>query len=416
MNDHAQCFEDSREIPNPKSASTTSALKQNRFQQGKPKSNEGGGLSTQPPTKTIPNSGAVPRQATGDQPSVDYKNADALLMLQNFSPHGHLQQSGLVENQHMSVFIDSDASFNAVYPQFAARVGLKVFDHARPLTIRLGAGKQAVIPRRVTSLSIILPDFSIYTSGAFVMDIPESCEVMLGMPWLKDINPIIDWTAKTVRSRPDVQPAVRGTTRLVRPRDLTKLLRAADNEFCFLINSSDASGMSEKRAAAWKAMESMAVYPLLLEFRDVVFRSELPSVPPTRQNMDANIEVSDSTPVHRKQSPFLKEQREPILQWTRKMLKAKLIRPSSSPYYAPTFCVQIANGEWRIVHDFSDLNAKVRVPVNPIPRTDEILRAMARGKVFSALDLLWGFFQVKLREYSNPYTAFSAQTGFTNIW
>ncbi|GMF47113.1 unnamed protein product [Phytophthora fragariaefolia] len=326
--DHAQGFEDSRETPKPKSASTTMALKQNRFQQGKPKGNEAGGSNTQPPVKSIPNSGAVPRQATGDQPSVDYENADALLMLQNSSPHGHLQQSGLVENQPMSAFIDSGASFNTVCPQFAARVGLKG-----------------------------------------------------------------------------------GTTRLVRPRDLPKLLRAADNEFCFLINHSDASGMSEKAAAAWTALEGTAVYPLLLEFRDVVFRSELPSVPPTRQNMDASIEVSDSTPVHRKQFPFSKEQREAILQWTREMLKAKLIRPSSSPYCAPTFCVRKANGEWRIVHDFRGLNAKVRVPANPIPRKDEILRAMARGKLFSALDLLWGFFQVKLREDSIPYTAFSTPDG-----
>ncbi|GMF46857.1 unnamed protein product [Phytophthora fragariaefolia] len=365
----------------------TNALKQNRFQQGKRKGNEAGGSNTQPSTKPIPiillsqlafNCGvkghkasgcpnwcakklgcsvgwrpteedaaavdhaAVPRQATGDQPSVDYENADALLMLQNSSPHGHLQRSGLVENQPMSAFIDSGASFNAVCPQFAARVGLKVFAHARPLTIRLDVGKQAVIPRRVTSLSIILPDYSIYTTGAFVIEISESCEVMLGMPWLEDINPIIDWTAKTVRPRPDVQPAVR--------------------------------------------------------------------------KMDASIEVSDSTPVHRKQFPFSKEQREAILQWTREMLKAKLLRPSSSPYCAPTFCVRKANGEWRIVHDFRGLNAKVRVPANPIPRKDEILCAMTRGKLFSALNLRWASSRSSCRETQFPIRHSQHQTGFTNIW
>ncbi|KAG3053928.1 hypothetical protein PC121_g16542 [Phytophthora cactorum] len=93
-------------------------------------------------------------------------------------------------------------SIYAACPHFAARAGLTIREHAGLLTIRLGGGKEAVIPRRVTSFSIILPDLSIYTTGAFVMDIPELCDVMLGMPWLEEVNPIIDWTAKSVRPRP----------------------------------------------------------------------------------------------------------------------------------------------------------------------------------------------------------------------
>ncbi|KAG2780460.1 hypothetical protein PC129_g13103 [Phytophthora cactorum] len=165
--------------------------------------------------------------------------------------------------------------------------------------------------------------------------------------------------------------------------------------------------MTSKAAAAWKTLEGTQVYPLLLEFRDV-FRSELPSAPLIRQgNIDASIDSSGSNPVDRKQFPFSREQREAILQWTREMRKAKLIRPSNSTYCAPTFCIRKADGKWRIVHVFRGLNAKVRVPANPIPRKDEILRAMSGGKMFSALDLLWGYFQVKLWEDSIPYTAFA---------
>ncbi|KAE9001995.1 hypothetical protein PR001_g18376 [Phytophthora rubi] len=53
----------------------------------------------------------------------------------------------------------------------------------------------------------------------------------------------------------------------------------------------------------------------------------------------------------------------------------------------------------------------MRVPANPIPRKEEIYRAMANGKLFSAMDLLWGFYQVRLREDSIPYTAFSTPDG-----
>ncbi|OWZ02353.1 LOW QUALITY PROTEIN: LTR-Retrotransposon skipper [Phytophthora megakarya] len=123
--------------------------------------------------------------------------------------------------------------------------------------------------------------------------------------------------------------------------------------------------------------------------------------------MDASIDVSDAIPVHRKQFLFSKVQREAILKWTQEMLKARLIRPSSPPDCAPTFCVR----EWRIVHDFRRLNTKVRVPAKPIPGKDEILRAMANARIFSAIDLLWNFFQGKLREDSIPYTTFSTPDG-----
>ncbi|KAG2788566.1 hypothetical protein PC129_g16041 [Phytophthora cactorum] len=127
--------------------------------------------------------------------------------------------------------------------------------------------------------------------------------------------------------------------------------------------------------------------------------------------MDASIEVADSVPVHRKQFPLSAEQKEAIRAWTREMLQAGMIRPSSSPYCSPTFCVRKKSGEWRIVHDFRGLNAKVRVPANPIPRKDDILLDMDRGRLFFSMDLLWGFFQVMLREDATPYTAFATPDG-----
>ncbi|KAE9284771.1 Transposon Ty3-G Gag-Pol polyprotein [Phytophthora rubi] len=273
------------------------------------------------------------------------------------------------------------------------------------------------------------------------------------MPWLVDTNPDIDWKLKTVRPRDrlsalafhpcvPVQPArciagqrrgsTRradqsddeallnyyylhghhsdvGTTRLVRPRHLRRLLRECDNEFCFFVNPIDEPSKAD---LAWEKLKTSPAYPLVIKFRDKVFRSHLPAVPPTRQaGTDAKIELEDDVPIHRKQFPVSAEQREAIRAWTAEMLAAKMIRPSTSPYCASTFCVKKRTGEWRIVHDFRGLNTKIRVPANPIPRKDDILRAMANGKLFSAMDLLWGFFQVKLVEESVPFTAFATPDG-----
>ncbi|GMF30723.1 unnamed protein product [Phytophthora lilii] len=149
-----------------------------------------------------------------------------------------------------------------------------------------------------------------------------------------------------------------GITKVVSTRKLRWLLQESDNEYCFVLANSDAETKSD---AAWRALAA--------------------------------------------------EQKQAIQSWTKEMLQAGIIRPSSSPYCSPTFCVRKKNGEWRIVHDFRGLNAKVRVPANPIPRKDDILRDLARGKMFSSMDLLWGFSQVKLREDSIPFTAFATPDG-----
>ncbi|OWZ09915.1 Pol Polyprotein [Phytophthora megakarya] len=55
----------------------------------------------------------------------------------------------------------------------------------------------------------------------------------------------------------------------------------------------------------------------------------------------------------------------------------------------PYIRVRKLSGDWFIVHDFRGLNAKMRVPANPILRKEESYRAMAGGKLFWAMDLLW---------------------------
>ncbi|KAE8906165.1 hypothetical protein PF003_g10095 [Phytophthora fragariae] len=90
------------------------------------------------------------------------------------------------------------------------------------------------------------------------------------------------------------------------------------------------------------------------------------------------------------------------------MLEAGIIRPSKSPYCAPTFCVKKAVG-WRIVHDFRGINSKLRIPATPVPRKEDIFDAMAGGHYFSAMDSLWGLFQVRLREKDIQYTDFSTR-------
>ncbi|OWZ04597.1 LOW QUALITY PROTEIN: reverse transcriptase [Phytophthora megakarya] len=57
------------------------------------------------------------------------------------------------------------------------------------------------------------------------------------------------------------------------------------------------------------------------------------------------------------------------------MVQAGIIRPSTSAYCAPTFCVKKPVG-WRIVHDYHLLNSATILPAIPMPRKDDTFDAM----------------------------------------
>ncbi|OWY93287.1 Retroelement, partial [Phytophthora megakarya] len=92
------------------------------------------------------------------------------------------------------------------------------------------------------------------------------------------------------------------------------------------------------------------------------------------------------------------------------MVQAGIIRPSTSAFCAPTFCVKKPVG-WRIVHDYRQLNSATILPAIPMPRKEDTFDAMGGSYWFSCMDLLWGYYQVKLRESDIPFTAFSTPDG-----
>ena len=83
---------------------------------------------------------------------------------------------------------------------------------------------------------------------------------------------------------------------------------------------------------------------------------------------------------------------------------------------SPTFCVQKATGEWRIVHAFNKLKAATVLAQTPIPRKDVIIDGMARSTIFSSMDLMEGFYQILMREREIPYTAVSTPSGMLWEW
>jgi len=160
------------------------------------------------------------------------------------------------------------------------------------------------------------------------------------------------------------------------------------------------------------SLKDNPAYETLRKYADTVFRTELPSeTPPVREGIEHEVQLKPgTTPISVKQWRQSPEQRKTIQEWTKEMVQAGIIRPSTSAFSAPTFCVKKPVG-WRIVHDYRQLNLATILPAIPMPRKEDTFDAMSGSHWFSCMDLLWGYYQVKLRESDIPFTAFSTPDG-----
>ncbi|POM81807.1 Hypothetical protein PHPALM_173 [Phytophthora palmivora] len=102
-----------------------------------------------------------------------------------------------------SNFIDSGATIDGVSPQFCATNGLwdRIEDYNEPMEIALAAKLKMTVPTKTITLTVYMEHFEPYTNDFLVIDVPEKQDILLGMPWLKTVNPDIDWVKKRVNPR-----------------------------------------------------------------------------------------------------------------------------------------------------------------------------------------------------------------------
>ena len=72
------------------------------------------------------------------------------------------------------------------------------------------------------------------------------------------------------------------------------------------------------------------------------------------------------------------------------------IRPSSSPWVAPILFVDKKDGSRRMCVDYRALNDVTVKNKYPLPRIEDLFDQMRGAKVFSKIDLLSGYHQLKI--------------------
>ncbi|POM81197.1 LOW QUALITY PROTEIN: Reverse transcriptase [Phytophthora palmivora] len=148
------------------------------------------------------------------------------------------------------------------------------------------------------------------------------------------------------------------------------------------------------------------VYHLVKEFSDVVSKHPPSSQPPSDRGVRHDIDLVPGT----KYCPLPREQCEVIDAFFAEKAKSGMVRESKSPHSTPTFCVLKPNGKWRLVHAYNKLNNAT------VPTQTPILARMSDCTLYSALDLVDGYYQILMRESDIPLTAVSTPSGMLWEW
>jgi Reverse transcriptase (RNA-dependent DNA polymerase)/RNase H-like domain found in reverse transcriptase/Integrase zinc binding domain/Chromo (CHRromatin Organisation MOdifier) domain/Retroviral aspartyl protease/Integrase core domain/Retrotransposon gag protein/Zinc knuckle len=240
----------------------------------------------------------------------------------------------------------------------------------------------------------------------------ETLEIILGDPFMNKYDVVMSYPARTITL------TINGITEVLKP-DTCSLPPVA------VINAVQATRAIRKGAlglliqpdllsavaADGNVIEELRVANLLQEFSDVFPNDLPPNLPPDRG-------VTHAIPIPDGQVPPVKPmyrlsplERAEVNKTLHDLLEKGFIEPSSSNFASPILFVKKKDGTLRMVIDYRGVNKLTVKNKFPLPRIDDLLDQLSGANVFSSLDLLSGYHQIRITDDDVSKTAFRTPQG-----
>src|SRR5947207_3273993 len=155
-------------------------------------------------------------------------------------------------------------------------------------------------------------------------------------------------------------------------------------------------------------VESPAIKHLLKEYNDVLREELHDGLPPVR-SIEHAIDTGDERPYNRNPFPLSEQQLREQTKQVEDLLKKGLIQESSSPWGTPV--AKKTPGEWRMCIDYRALNARMIRNTYPLPRIQECIHKLGNARRLSLVDLVSGYWQMRVTKRDVPKTAFNTRYG-----
>ena len=220
-------------------------------------------------------------------------------------------------------------------------------------------------------------------------------EAILGMPWLVAYNLEINWeTGKVKMTRCLLLCGGRSPkkekVRMTATEEEEKIVR-------WTIDNKEDWGREEEIEEDHRKIEEM-VPKKFLKWRKVFEKVESERML-TRKIWDHAIDLKETfKPWKGKIYPLFKNEREEVQNFIENQLRKGYIRLSKSPQTSPVFFVGKKDRNKRMVMDYRNLNSQTVKNNYPLPLITDLIDNMSSKKVFTKMDLRWGFNNMRIKE------------------
>ncbi|GKB89326.1 putative reverse transcriptase domain-containing protein [Tanacetum coccineum] len=141
------------------------------------------------------------------------------------------------------------------------------------------------------------------------------------------------------------------------------------------------------------------------------FAEDLPELPPTRQVKIKIDLVPGAAPVARSPYRLAPLKMQELSNKLQELADKEFIGPSSSSWGAPTVFVKKKNGSFRMCIDYRKLNKFTVKNRYPLSRIDDLFDQLHGSRVYSKIDLRYGYHQLRFWEKDIPKMAFRNRYG-----
>jgi hypothetical protein len=132
----------------------------------------------------------------------------------------------------------------------------------------------------------------------------------------------------------------------------------------------------------------------------------IPGLPP-RRDIDFSINLMlGTTPVSKDPYRMSTLELKELQLQLEELLKKGYIHPSVLSWGAPILFVKNKYGTLRLCIDFRQLNKVTVKNKYPLPRIDDLFDQLKDAKIFSKIDLKYGYHQVRIKDEDIGKTAF----------
>ena len=302
----------------------------------------------------------------------------------------------------MQFLVDTGASQNFIKKSLADELKLKKKGERREM--RLADGRMQSDVEKIEA-NIRVENWSEMKEQFYAANIQY--EAILGLPWIQQNKAMIH------AGEEEVEVKIRDTTvtkntqmpiPFVSGKETLNAVKQGEEVFIIHLTTADTEEKADKK-------EDARVEVVLDEFKDRFEKDLPPGLPPHRE-VDFHVTLEENA-IPPSASPYRHSpvENEEIRRQVKTMLERGFIRPSISEYAAPIIVIKKKDGGMRMCIDYQALNKVTKSDRYPLPRIDDLLDKLAGSKYFTKLDLLSGYWQLRVKEGDEHKLAFVTQDG-----